>query len=96
MTITGDQVEALKCSANPPVKVTYTLGPTSMFQHFQVVENGTIVGGLLREDPHLTLAIKGEPRLVFERQGRRDEHALAYGILFIIIVLSAAIYYTKF
>jgi len=96
MTITGDELEALKCSVKPHVSVTYTLAPTSTPLHFHVVENGIAVGELLQEDPYLTLAVTGEPQRRFEKMGRRDEHALAYGILFIIIVLSVAIYYTKF
>jgi len=96
MTIEEDELTVLKCNTKPRVNVTYTLAPAPFPLHFHVIENGIAVGELLREDPYLTLAVKGEPRLQFEKRGRHDEHALAYGILFIIIVLSVAIYYTKF
>ena len=98
MTITGDKLTALNCHAKPkPVHVNYRLSHNGGFaDHFDVVENGTMVGTLLKQGPVVTLAINGQAKFDFRHKGTHDEHALAYGILFIIIVLSVAIYYTKF
>ena len=98
MTITGDKLTALNCNAKPkPVYVNYRLSDSGgSVDLFDVVENGTMVGTLLKQGPAVTLAINGQARFDFRHKGTHDEHALAYGILFIIIVLSVAIYYTKF
>ena len=97
-TITGDRLTALDCNAKPkPKYVNYRLSNKGSADHFDVVENGTMVGQLLKQGPVVTLAIDGQPRaLDFRHKGTHDEHALAYGILFIVLVLSVAIYYTKF
>ena len=64
--------------------------------HFKVIDGkGDDVGTLYQQGPVVTTDINNV-KLDFRRKGTRDEHALAYGILFIIIVLSVAIYYTKF
>ena len=96
MTISGANLNALDCQAKPkPKYVDYQLLWTSP-NNFNVIDGkGNSVGTLDQQAPNVRLDLNGF-RLSFRKQGTRDEHALAYGILFIIIVLSVAIYYTNF
>ena len=98
MTIEGDNVNMLDFEVNPkPKYANFKLSEKTVNNKlsFDVMKNGSAIGTLYPQKEKIFTNISAR-RFTWIQKGRRDEHALAYGILFIIIVLSVAIYYTKF